>query len=93
MKTRCRRPTRFRRRRRSHFTSFISPPARISTGSLPFTNTRPDLNDATVPGDFGAGIAWLSRAQDEFIATVVALTDQSVFESRPAYWGELVPAA
>ena len=65
-------------------------------GCLPavrVTNTRPDLNDATVPGDLGAGIAWLYRAQDGFIATVAALSDESVFESRPAHWGELVPVA
>ena len=58
-----------------------------------FTNTTPDLNDANVPGELGAGIAWLYRAQDDFIATVAALSDESVFESRPAHWGELVPVA
>jgi len=58
-----------------------------------FTNTRADLNDATVPGDCGAGIAWLNGAQDAFIASVAALSDESVFEARPAHWGELVPVA
>jgi hypothetical protein len=58
-----------------------------------FSNTTPDLSDANVPGDLSAGIAWLYSAQDDFIATVASLSDEQVFESRPAHWGELVPVA
>lgn len=56
-----------------------------------FGDMRPDLNDADVPGDFSAGMTWLYRAQDEFIACVAGLSDESVFEPRPAHWGESVP--
>jgi hypothetical protein len=56
-----------------------------------FTGTRPDLNDADVPDDVGAGLAWLYRAQDQFIDAVDGLSDESVFEPRPAHWGESVP--
>lgn len=56
-----------------------------------FGDTQPDLNDADVPGDFGAGLAWLVRAQDDFIGAVAALSDEAVFERRPAHWGESVP--
>lgn len=53
----------------------------------------PDLNDAPVAGDLDAGIAWLCRAQDDFITAVTSLSDEAVFESRLAHWGELVPVA
>jgi hypothetical protein len=56
-----------------------------------FDGKQPDLNDADVPGDIGAALAWLYRAQDQFIDAVDRLTDESVFEPRPAHWGELVP--
>ena len=56
-----------------------------------FDESQPDLNDADVPGDLGSGIAWLFRAQDDFIASVAALSNESVFEPRPAHWGESVP--
>ena len=56
-----------------------------------FGESQPDLNDAVVPGDCDAGIAWLYTAQDEFIAAVDGLSDESVFDARPAHWGELVP--
>lgn len=56
-----------------------------------FEEARPDLNDAVVPGDWRAGLAWLYGAQDEFIASVAGLNDESVFEARPAHWGESVP--
>ena len=56
-----------------------------------FGDTRPDLNDADVPGDCSAGLAWLYSAQDDFIDAVDGLSDESVFEPRPAHWGESVP--
>jgi DinB family protein len=56
-----------------------------------FGDTRPDLNEFDVPGDFSAGLAWLYGAQDDFIATVAGLSDESAFEPRPAHWGESVP--
>lgn len=56
-----------------------------------FEDARPDLNDAVVPGEVVAGIAWLLRAQDAFMATLADLTDESLFEPRPAHWGEAVP--
>ena len=56
-----------------------------------FEGARPDLNDAIVPGTVSEGVAWLFRAQDQFLAAVDALTDDEVFESRPAHWGEAVP--
>jgi hypothetical protein len=57
-----------------------------------FGDTQPDLNDADVPGDFGAGLAWLFSAQDDFIDDVAGLSDEAVYELRPAHWGESVPA-
>ena len=39
------------------------------------------------------GIASLYRAQDEFMNAVDALDDGSVFELRPAHWGESLPVA
>lgn len=56
-----------------------------------FEGARPDLDDAVVPPDVAAGTAWLLRAQDGFIAHVAELTDESLFEARPAHWGESVP--
>lgn len=56
-----------------------------------FDRTQPDLNDADVPGDFNAGLAWLYRAQDRFIDAVDGLTAETVFEPRPAHWGQSVP--
>ena len=56
-----------------------------------FCGTRPDLNDVDIPGDLSAGLAWLYRAQDEFIDAVDGLNAVAVFESRPAHWGESVP--
>jgi len=56
-----------------------------------FGDLRPNLNDFDVPGDCAAGVAWLYRAQDEFIGAVDALSDESAFELRPAHWGEQVP--
>lgn len=58
-----------------------------------FDGTRPDLNDFEVPGDAAGGIASLYRAQDEFMNAVDALDDGSVFELRPAHWGESLPVA
>ena len=58
-----------------------------------FGDTRPDLNESDVPGDCRSGIAWLYSAQDRFVASVAALGDESVFESRPAHWGVSVPVA
>ena len=56
-----------------------------------FTDTRPGISDFDVPGDASAGLAWLYRAQDDFIDAVDGLSDESVFEPRPAHWGESVP--
>jgi len=56
-----------------------------------FDGVQPDLNDADVPGDFSAGLAWLYRAHDHFIEAVDGLSAEAVFELRPAHWGELVP--
>ena len=56
-----------------------------------FGDTRPDLNDVDVPGDVGAGLAWLYGAQDDFIDAVDGLSAESAFEPRPAHWGESVP--
>lgn len=56
-----------------------------------FDDTRPDLNDVEVPGDLSAGLAWLYRSQDGFINAVDGLTDESVFDRRPAHWGGSVP--
>jgi hypothetical protein len=56
-----------------------------------FDGTRPDLNDADVPGDVSAGLAWLYRAQDDFIDVVDGLSAEAAFEPRPAHWGESVP--
>jgi hypothetical protein len=60
-------------------------------GQFAFGDTRPDLNDFDVPGDFSSGLAWLYRAQDDFITAVAGLSAESAFEPRPAHWGELVP--
>lgn len=57
-----------------------------------FTDARPDLNEAHVPGDLGGGLAWLHRVQDDFIDAVDGLDAEAMFESRPAHWGESVPA-
>ena len=58
---------------------------------LAFGDTRPDLNEADVPGEFSAAMAWLYCAQDLFLAEVAELSDESMFELRPAHWGESVP--
>ena len=56
-----------------------------------FGRSQPDLNDVDVPGDLGAGLTWLYRAQTDFIDAVDELSDESLFEPRPAHWGESVP--
>jgi DinB superfamily len=56
-----------------------------------FVGARPDLNDADVPGNMRDGLAWLFRAQDEFIAAVTGLSDDAVFEPRPTHLGAPVP--
>lgn len=58
-----------------------------------FTDTRPTINDCDVPHDAKGGLDLLYRAQDDFMAEVDKLTDESVFELRPAHWGEPVPIA
>jgi DinB superfamily len=58
-----------------------------------FEDSRADLNDSEVPGDCFGGLAWLRRSQDQFMAAVDSLTDESMFEMRPAHWGEAIPAA
>jgi hypothetical protein len=57
-----------------------------------FGNGRPTLLDAEVPGDAIGGLAWLYKAQDRFMGSVDTLDDVSVFELRPAHWGESLPA-
>ena len=56
-----------------------------------FTELRPDLNDYDVPGDPASGLQWLHDAQDRFLAAVAALDETTVFEPRPAHWGESLP--
>ena len=56
-----------------------------------FTDERPTLRDADVPGTASGGVAWLYDAQDQFMSAVDALDDDSVFALRPAHWGESVP--
>ena len=56
-----------------------------------FEDARPDLNDADVPGTASEGVAWLLRAQDEFLRAVDAVSDDDIFAPRPAHWGESVP--
>ena len=56
-----------------------------------FGGTRPDLNDFDVPGDAAAGITLLLDTQDEFIDAVEALGPESMFELRPAHWGDSAP--
>jgi hypothetical protein len=58
-----------------------------------FGDTRLGLSDFDVPGDAARGLAWLQRAQESFVAAVDALDDASVFELRPAHWGESLPIA
>jgi hypothetical protein len=55
-----------------------------------FTDERPTLRDADVPGTASGGVAWLYDAQDQFMSAVDALDDDSVFALRPAHWGESV---
>ena len=50
-----------------------------------------DLMEMEIPGDRAGGVAWFHRAQDRFIDRVDALTDEEIFEPRPAHWGESVP--
>jgi hypothetical protein len=56
-----------------------------------FSEERPTLNEAVVPGDAAGGAAWLCAAQDSFMSEVDALDDASIFELRPAHWGESLP--
>ena len=56
-----------------------------------FGDERPTLLDAEVPGDASGGLAWLCDSQDRFMSAVDALDDVSVFELRPAHWGESLP--
>jgi hypothetical protein len=56
-----------------------------------FGDERPALGDFEVPGDAPGGLRWLRDAQDRFIAAVEAVDDVTVFEARPAHWGESLP--
>jgi DinB superfamily len=56
-----------------------------------FGDRRPRIDDFEVPGNAPAGLRWLYDAQDRFSSAVDALDDVSVFELRPAHWGESVP--
>jgi hypothetical protein len=56
-----------------------------------FGDLRPDLNDSDVPGDAASGLQWLYDAQDRFLSEVAALDDTTMFELRPAHWGESLP--
>ncbi len=58
-----------------------------------FEDTRPDLNDADVPGSASEGLGWLIRAQDGFLRAVDGLGEDAVFDPRPPHWGESVPLA
>ena len=44
-----------------------------------------------VPGTCEPTLAWLADSQARFLAAVEALTDEEVFEPRPAHWGQQVP--
>jgi hypothetical protein len=56
-----------------------------------FGDRRPTLDDVDVPGDVASGVQWLHDAQDRFLSEVARLDDTTVFEPRPAHWGESVP--
>ena len=56
-----------------------------------FADAQPTLDDAEIPGDVSSALAWLCRAQDDFIDAVDGLSDEEVFELRPAHWGESMP--
>ena len=56
-----------------------------------FSDERPTLLDADVPGTASGGVAWLYDAQDRFMSAIDALDDVSIFELRPAHWGESLP--
>ena len=56
-----------------------------------FGDLRPDLNDFDVPGDAASGLRWLYDAQDRFLSEVAELNDTTMFELRPAHWGESLP--
>ena len=58
-----------------------------------FGDARLGLHDVEVPGDAASGLAWLYRAQDDFMESVDALDHTSVFELRPAHWGESLTVA
>ena len=60
--------------------------------SWTFSDERPTLLDAEVPGTATCGLAWLYEAQDRFMSAVDTLDDVSIFELRPAHWGESIPA-
>ena len=90
VKTRGRRPTRFRRRR-SRGVSFISPPGRTSTGSLPSATRGLTSTTSTYRVTSALGLRGCTGAQDDFIDAVDGLSAESVFEPRPAHWGESVP--
>jgi hypothetical protein len=57
-----------------------------------FTDERPTLLDAEVPGNATDGLAWLHEAQDRFMGAVDTLDEVSLFEARPAHWGASLPA-
>jgi hypothetical protein len=44
-----------------------------------------------VPGDAASGLRWLHDAQDRFLSEVAGLDDTTMFELRPAHWGESLP--
>lgn len=56
-----------------------------------FAETRPDLNDADVPGTAAEGVAWLIRAQDAFIDAVERSSDDALLGPLPAHWGQPAP--
>jgi hypothetical protein len=56
-----------------------------------FSDERPTVLDADVPGSASEGLAWLYDAQDRFMNEVDSLDAAAAFELRPAHWGESLP--
>jgi len=57
-----------------------------------FSDERPTLRHADVPGNASGGLAWRYDAQDRLLSAVDGLDDVSVFELRPAHWSESLPS-
>lgn len=58
-----------------------------------FGGATAHLQDIEIPGDCDGGLSWLHGAQDAFTAAVDEVTDEAMFDLRPAHWGEALPIA